>query len=161
MGIVDRLKSLGHTAVHASELSPGRPDAALLKAASEAGHVSHYQRQGLRRTCLSKTPQFHWRHSHSIARSAPCHQGSTGRACCSPPRRAASGRVRGDRTADSPFQESARLRTVSGTGQSRGGGDSPIKHPAARPTRAGGAKTESNKCYQTARGTAISSILCA
>ena len=39
MGIVDRLRSLGHTAVHASELSPGRPDAALLKAASEAGHV--------------------------------------------------------------------------------------------------------------------------
>ncbi len=39
MNIVDRLKSLGHTAVHASELSPGRPDAAVLQAASQAGQV--------------------------------------------------------------------------------------------------------------------------
>ena len=37
--VVDRLKSLGHTAVHASELSPGRPDAAVLQAASRAGQV--------------------------------------------------------------------------------------------------------------------------
>ena len=34
MDIVDRLKSLGHTAAHASELSPGRPDLDVLQAAS-------------------------------------------------------------------------------------------------------------------------------
>jgi predicted nuclease of predicted toxin-antitoxin system len=37
--IVDRLKSLGHTAAHASEVSPGRPDTAVLQAASLAGQV--------------------------------------------------------------------------------------------------------------------------
>lgn len=35
--IVDRLKSLGHTAAHASELSHGRPDTAMLQAASHLG----------------------------------------------------------------------------------------------------------------------------
>ena len=39
MDIVDRLKSLGHTAGHAFELSPGCPDAAVLQAASQAGQV--------------------------------------------------------------------------------------------------------------------------
>ena len=39
MDIVDRLRSLGHVAVHASELSHGRPDAAVLHAASQAGQV--------------------------------------------------------------------------------------------------------------------------
>ena len=39
MDIVDRLKSLGHIAVHASELTPGRPDTAVLRAASQAGKV--------------------------------------------------------------------------------------------------------------------------
>ncbi len=47
MDIVDPLKSLGHIAVYASELSHGRPDTAVLKAASLAAG-SHYQRQGLR-----------------------------------------------------------------------------------------------------------------
>lgn len=37
--IVDRLKSLGHIATHASERSPGRPDTAVLQAASQAGQV--------------------------------------------------------------------------------------------------------------------------
>ena len=39
MDIVDRLKSVGHVAVHASELSHGRPDAAVPHAASQAGQV--------------------------------------------------------------------------------------------------------------------------
>jgi predicted nuclease of predicted toxin-antitoxin system len=39
MDVVDRLKSLGHIAVHASELSRGRPDAAILEAASRAGQI--------------------------------------------------------------------------------------------------------------------------
>ena len=37
--IVDRLKSLGHTVAYASEMSPGRPDTAVLQAASQAGQV--------------------------------------------------------------------------------------------------------------------------
>ena len=39
MEIVDRLKSLRHFAVHAAELSPGRPDTAVLQAATQAGQV--------------------------------------------------------------------------------------------------------------------------
>ena len=39
MDVIDRLKSLGHTAVHVSELSRGRPDAAVLQAASQAGQI--------------------------------------------------------------------------------------------------------------------------
>jgi hypothetical protein len=35
--IVDRLKSMGHIAMHNSELSPGRPDTAVLQIASQAG----------------------------------------------------------------------------------------------------------------------------
>lgn len=37
--IVDRLRTLGHTAVHASGLFPGRPDTAVLQAASQAGQI--------------------------------------------------------------------------------------------------------------------------
>ncbi len=37
MDIVDRLNSLGYVAAHASELTPGRPDSAMLQAASRAG----------------------------------------------------------------------------------------------------------------------------
>ena len=39
MDIVDRLKSLGHNTVHASELSAGRPDTAVLQDAAQAGQV--------------------------------------------------------------------------------------------------------------------------
>ena len=37
--VVDRLNSLGYIAVRASALSPGRPDTAVLQAASQAGQV--------------------------------------------------------------------------------------------------------------------------
>jgi predicted nuclease of predicted toxin-antitoxin system len=37
--IVDRPRSLGHAAVHASEISPGLPDNEILKVASRAGQV--------------------------------------------------------------------------------------------------------------------------
>ena len=37
--IVQRLASLGYSAVHVSETSRGSPDAALLEAASRAGQV--------------------------------------------------------------------------------------------------------------------------
>jgi predicted nuclease of predicted toxin-antitoxin system len=37
--VVDRLNSLGYLAVRTSALSPGRPDTAVLQAASQAGQV--------------------------------------------------------------------------------------------------------------------------